>query len=96
MATAVPRIGKIDLTLSEFCDYIEDHSSLQRAKIVATECYSENAGAVTHRFLVLELRRENRKDVYLRLDRRRAEGTSLFKFITASGSTKANDRVTTT
>jgi len=60
---------------------------------MSTECYAENLGGVTHRFLLLELRRSNRKDVCLRLDRRRGQNVSLIKFFAFSGVTKANDRV---
>lgn len=75
------------------CQYIDDHKSLQKAEIVSAECYSVQSGAVTHRFIVLELRREGRKDVFLRLDRRRGENVSVLRFIAVAGVTKANDRV---
>lgn len=93
VSTAVPKYGVIDLSLADVCNYIDDHRSLQTAEIVSTECYSQPAGAVTHRFIILELRRQGRKDVWLRLDRRRGENVSLFRFLAVSGITKANDRV---
>lgn len=93
VATAVPRYGVVDLSLPDVCNYIDEHRSLQFAEIVSTECYSEKAGAVTHRFVLLELRRPNRKDVWLRLDRRRGENVSILRFLAVSGITKANDRV---
>jgi len=83
----------IDLSLSDVCKYISDYRSLQNAEIMSTECYAENLGGVTHLFLLLELRRSNRKDVWLRLDRRRDQNVSLIKFFAFSGVTKANDRV---
>ena len=91
--TVVPSLGVMDLSLSDVCKYISDNRSLQNAEIISTECYAEKQGGVTHRFLVLELRRANRKDVWLRLDRRRGAGVSLFKFVAFSGVTQANDRV---
>lgn len=91
--TAVPQVGSIDLPLAKLCTYVDEQQSLQCAQIMATECYSQSSGAVTHRFLLLELRREGRKDIWLRLDRRRGEGTSLLKFLSSVGITKANDRV---
>jgi len=91
-ATAVPRLGVMDLSLSDTCKYISDHPSLQEAEIVSTECYVQNLGGVMHRFLLLELRRANRKDVWLRLDRRRGGNVSLLRFFALSGVTKANDR----
>lgn len=95
ISTAVPMFGVLDLTLSEICQYVDAYSSLQAAEIVCTECYAERAGAVLHRFIILELRRENRKNVWLRLDRRRGKGVSMFQFLATAGITKANDRVRT-
>ncbi|KAF8316119.1 hypothetical protein DL93DRAFT_794271 [Clavulina sp. PMI_390] len=48
-------------------------------------------GAFLHRFIVLELHRQGRKPVYLRLDRRLGKGASTFSLIRSSGSTPAND-----
>lgn len=81
------------MSLEDVCSYIDENRSLQTAEIISTECYCEPAGAVTHRFLVFELRRPRRKATWLRLDRRRGEGVSLPRFLTLSGVTKANDRV---
>ena len=92
-ASAIPDFGKIDLKLSELCAYVNQSTELQEARIVATESYAESAGTVTHRFLILELRRHKLKDAWLRLDRRRGENTPIWKFFTQSGVTEANDRV---
>lgn len=92
-STVVPSLGVMDLSLSDACKYINDHQSLQDAVIICTECYAEKLGGVTHRFLVLELRRANRKTVWLRLDRRRGADVSFLRFVAFSGVTKANDRV---
>lgn len=89
----MPMYGILDLSLADVCDYIDGHSSLRAAEITATECYAVKAGAVMHRFIVLEVHREGRKGVWLRLDRRRGEKVSIFRFLAASGTTQANDRV---
>lgn len=89
----MPLYGVLDLSLADVCNHIDGHSSLRSAKIVSTECYAMKAGAVMHRFVILELRREGRKDVWLRLDRRRGNKVSFFRFLAASGITQANDRV---
>lgn len=92
--SAVPDFGRIVLSLDDLCKYVQAHDSLQQAEVVATECYTEDAGPVTHRFLVLELQRPARKDLFLRLDRRREEGISIRKFVlNLSLQTKANDLV---
>ena len=92
-SSAVPDFGKIDLKLSELCAYVNQSTELQEARIVATEEYAEVGGTVTHRFLVLELRRHNLNDAWLRLDRRIGENTSIWKFLTLSCVTEANDEV---
>lgn len=68
--TVVAR-GILGLTLSELCDLITEHHSLQKAEIISIEVYTEPAKVWGHRFMILELRRPQRKTVYLRLDRRR-------------------------
>lgn len=93
VSTAVPTRGIVELSLVDVCDHIDEHPSLRAAEIISTECYAVQASAVMHRFIVLELRRQGRKDVWLRLDRRRGEKISLLQFLAASGTTQANDRV---
>ncbi|KAF8309238.1 hypothetical protein DL93DRAFT_2231111 [Clavulina sp. PMI_390] len=90
--TVMPQYGVMKLSLEDLCEYIRLHRTLQVASIVKSECYFEVAGPVLHRFLILELRREGRKVIWLRLDRRRGEKISLIKFLSASGVTKANDQ----
>ncbi|KAF8315961.1 hypothetical protein DL93DRAFT_2096595 [Clavulina sp. PMI_390] len=62
VGTVIPTHGIIDLPLAEICDYIDQYRSLQQAYIVSSECFSQRVGAVTHRFLVLQLRRPRRKE----------------------------------
>lgn len=56
-----------------------------------TEAYTQLLGAVRHRFLILELHRERRKKIWLRLDRR--AGTSTLGLLRAGGSVPAHDVV---
>ena len=77
-ATAICCTGRVEerhvlvwnLSVSQLCDVIKQHRSLRRAEILSTECYTEYTGRVVHRFLLLELHREGRKDIWPRLDRR--------------------------
>lgn len=92
-STAVPNQGVHCLSLSSFCDHVSKYQCLRKAEIISTESFYQSAGPVNHRFLLLELRRERRKRVWLRLDRRRGEDVTLFAFLCASGVTKANDTV---
>lgn len=86
-------LGVLDLSVSELCQLIQQRRSLQRAIITKTEGYAERSGSVVHRFLVVELKREGKKLICLRLDRRRGEGVSPISLISASGVTSANDTV---
>ena len=63
-------IGILDLSIPEFHELLEHHATLRHAEIVSIELYSEGAGTGTHSFLVLQLQRQGRKPVFLRLDRR--------------------------
>ncbi|KAF8316117.1 hypothetical protein DL93DRAFT_2227031 [Clavulina sp. PMI_390] len=79
------------LPLSNFCEVIRLHRSLQRAEIVRTETYTQTRlGAIRHRFIILELKRSGRKNVYLRLDRRLGKGNSTYSLI-RNGTTDSND-----
>ena len=90
---SVDQYGSVILSLSQLCEVIDRHRSLQRAEIISTEGYVERLGAIIHRFLVLLLRRSGRKPVYLRLDRRLGKNTSALHLLRSSGSTPANDVV---
>lgn len=67
--------------------------SLARAEIVSAECYVQRFGLFNHRFLILHLRREGRKDMYLRMDRRAANDVSLTELVWSSGQTQSRDEV---
>jgi hypothetical protein len=88
--TVVPQ-GILMMSLGDLCSTIEKHRSLQKAEISMTEAYTQLLGAVRHRFLVLELHREGRKKIWLRLDRR--AGRSTFGLLRAGGSVPAHDVV---
>lgn len=92
VATVVSH-GRLQLELSELCDLIEARDSLARAEIVSAECYVQRSGLWNHRFLILHLRREGRKDMYLRMDRRAANNISFTELVWTSGQTQARDEV---
>lgn len=85
--------GILSLELDEMCDYIVGHRSLQNASIVSTETYGEKMGVFVHRFVIMELRRQGKKDIWLRLERKRETHISTLNFIAASGKSHANDMV---
>lgn len=92
VATVVSH-GYLQLELRELCGLINTRRSLADAKILSVECYRQRIGVINHRFLLLHLQREERKDMYLRMDRRAAEGVNLMAFAKASGQTPARDEV---
>ncbi|KAF8292330.1 hypothetical protein DL93DRAFT_2174102, partial [Clavulina sp. PMI_390] len=87
----IPTSGVIELSLNDFCSYVDEFTSLKEASIVSVEGYRQQRGPITHRFVVLQLSREIQDNIWLRLDRRLERGVSLLKFLKASGETRAND-----
>ncbi|KAF8327463.1 WD40-repeat-containing domain protein [Cantharellus anzutake] len=79
-------------SLKDFCEQVIDkHLWLQTARIVSTSCYSELIKLVLHRFLIFQLRRPEKKDIWLRIDRR--AGISFFSLARKLGKTRAHDVV---
>jgi hypothetical protein len=91
--TVLPSFDVLPLPLSQLCELVDCHRSLQRAETISSEAYTERIGAVIHRFLVLELRREGKKPIWLRLERTRSKSVGVVEFLLARGSTPANDIV---
>ena len=87
-------VSGVRMPLMTLCGLIAQCTSLERAKIISVECYKEwTKYGVIHRFLVFHLRRSERSDVWLRLDRRPAAGATISKLIRVKGRTAANDTV---
>lgn len=82
----------LDLTLEGVCQYIDAHKSLQGAGIVRSRTFVQKKLVAPHRYLVLELRRDGRKPVWLRLERK---PTSRSDLASGRGRTPANDVVNT-
>lgn len=80
------------IPLRHLLDIINRHRSLQEAHIVRVDAYRRFNGQVVHRFIILELERENRQKIWLRIDRKREKG-KILKFLAERGSGLANDRV---
>lgn len=66
--------GTLVMDLSELLQTIADRQSLRNAEICSVEQYYTWTGTVWHRFLILELNREERKAIWVRLDRHRGGG----------------------
>lgn len=79
------------MPLLRFCDAVADDSELQLAEVVSTAVYTENKRSVTHRFVLLQLRRDGRENIWLRLDRR--SGATPLRLVSGLGSVPAHDTV---
>lgn len=83
----------VTLPLDTLCDLIDRYATLERAEIISVEVYKEwTAFGVLHRFLVLQLRRPKRSDIWIRLDRR-ASSNVTFPRITRTRKLEAVDSV---
>lgn len=85
--SADPRIPLRDLL-----DIINRHRSLQHAQIVRADSYQGFNGQVIHRFIILELERDGRQKIWLRIDRGRKRG-SVRKFFAQGATSLAADQV---
>ncbi|KAF8338042.1 WD40-repeat-containing domain protein [Cantharellus anzutake] len=78
--------------LRDLCEkVIEKHLWLQMARIVSASCYSQSRNLILHRFLILQLRRPGRNDIWLRIDRR--AGLGILSLVRKLGTTPAHDTV---
>lgn len=95
--TIISERGGYGLPLEHLCRMISTHPSLQDAQIISLECYTKHMGptlaGVVHRFLILQLVREGRKPVWLRMDCTRQKMTSTISFVRAGATSRANDTV---
>ena len=82
------------LNLTELCDVINRHRSLQNASIVSAEGYRRSIGytGIVHRFIVLELERDGRQRIWLRIERQRGRENPIM-FIARLATSPANDQV---
>lgn len=88
-------LNQLDPTipLSSLLDVISRHRSLQHARIVQADSYHKFNGRVVHRFIVLELERDDRQTIWLRIDRRRDESLGLLSFVANRAKAQSDDRV---
>lgn len=88
--TVDPRSDPRKVALDKLCDLVNTDKSLRTARIVSCATYVRRGLFVTHRFVVMKLRRNDRKDTYIRIDRRPASRSRLIRGI---GTTISNDEV---
>lgn len=80
------------IPLHSLLDVIKRHPSLQDARIVQADSY-RRAKLPRHRFIILQLEREGRDQIWLRIDRRRDKTRGFANFALNAGTSPANDRV---
>lgn len=78
--------------LRTLLEVIKHHRSLQDSCIIRVDSFLRG-GPLRHRFIILQLEREGRELIWLRIDRRRDKRRNLLKFAMGAGTTPANDRV---
>lgn len=81
------------IPLHDLFHVINRHRSLQHARILQADSYKQWNGRVTHRFIVLELERDGREKIWLRIDRGRDPNGGFLHFFTHAGTAIANDEV---
>ena len=91
--TQVPINGFHEMSTLEFCDTVQRSRSLKSAKIMSIKGYLQMLGIIPHRFLVIHLQRDERKDAWLRLDRRTDRSVGTTRLIVQGGVTESNDTV---
>ena len=83
-----------NFTIAQLCEFISKNPSLHSAHIASCSSYIQRfALVIPHRFLIFQLEREGRKDVWLRLDRRTAKEAGTPGLVRGLGETPANDTV---
>lgn len=86
--------GILRFKVSELCDYMDQLVELRETRISSTESYVEQTRQIDHRFLVLGLQHvRHSTPASLRLDRRRAENTSMLEALMPFATNEANDQV---
>lgn len=90
LASCVPIVGVVGLSLIGLCTLINAYSSMQSAVVVRSSTFVEKKPVAPHRCLILELRRPGRKVLWLRLERK---PTSSHELMLGSGRTPSNDVV---
>lgn len=92
--SVVDDYGVLSFNLAQWCAKVKASRSLSEAKIVNIFCRYSVSGAITHRYLICQLRRRGKNDIWLRLDRRGDNsGRGILRFISAGSQCPANDTV---
>lgn len=89
----VPKVAGTTMKLDELVTLIRSQRSLQHADILSTEGYKQTHNGVLHRFLLLELQREKKPVVWLRIDRRADPNIDRISLLLAGGKAPAHDTV---
>ncbi|KAF8306157.1 hypothetical protein DL93DRAFT_2088938 [Clavulina sp. PMI_390] len=90
---AFPPQEPIELSLISLCNTIDRNTTFRNGRVVSISGYRRSDSPTTHRFVILQLRRDDGEgqDIWLRLDRMRGAGVSRIQFVLGSSVTKSND-----
>lgn len=92
VGTSSPIQGR-QMQLDALVRLIQEQPLLQHCMILSAEGYKQWNNGILHRFLVLELSREEKSPVWLRMDRRMYPDASRVLFVLAAGKSPAYDTV---
>jgi hypothetical protein len=83
----------LHLTLDGLCHTIDNHPSLQTARILSTAVYVESNAIMPHRCIVMHIERDGRREIWLRLGSTRAnDQVRLAIFLDMWAETNGNSR----
>ena len=84
--------GHTSYDIGEFCDVLRHSRKALDAYISSVELYTDTVG-VPHRYLILQVPRNGKRTLYIRLDRRRDHKQSVPQFFLNSSGSVASDGV---
>jgi hypothetical protein len=88
----IPTRGRWDGSLMDLCEIVDNMSQeLAWTHIAEIECRKQTSNLILHRFVLVRMKTEAGRDVYLRLDRRADTSFGICGIVSAGGITSAND-----
>jgi hypothetical protein len=88
----IPTRGRWEGSLQDLCEIVDNMSEeLALGNIVEVECRKQMSNFILHRFVLVRMKTEAGRDVYLRLDRRADTSVGICEIVSAGGITSAND-----
>lgn len=87
-----PSVGYIGYDSAQFCRYLRHSQKALDAYISSVELHLES-GRIPHRYLILQVQRNDERTLYIRLDRRRGRKEGFINFALPFSTSVASDEV---